>query len=65
MKKLFIFLLMIIFVSANGQNVKLVRNDAQHKVDVIIGGKLFTSYQYPADKENHSYSRFMHLTVPL
>jgi len=51
MKKLFTFFLMILFGSVYGQNVKLVQNDAQHKVDVIIGGKLFTSYQYPVDKE--------------
>jgi hypothetical protein len=33
------------------QDVKLVRVDDKHKVDVIIGGKYFTSYQYPSDIE--------------
>ena len=51
MKYLFIFLLMILFVSANCQNVKLVRDDNKHKVDVLIKGKLFTSYQYPENIE--------------
>lgn len=31
--------------------VKLVKDDLQHKVDVIIGGKLFTSYCYSSDYE--------------
>ena len=51
MKYLFTFLLMIIFVSANSQNVKLVQDNAKHKVDVLIDGKLFTSYQYPENIE--------------
>ena len=51
MKYLFTFILMAFYVSGSSQNVKLVRNDDQHKVDVIIGGKLFTSYRYPADLE--------------
>ena len=32
-------------------DVKLVRDDSKNKVDVLIGGKLFTSYQYPANIE--------------
>ena len=32
-------------------DVKLVRADDKNKVDVIIGGKLFTSYQYPGNIE--------------
>ena len=32
-------------------DVKLVRLDDKNKVDVIIGGKLFTSYQYPGNIE--------------
>jgi VCBS repeat-containing protein len=40
----------------NGQSLKnkavrLERLDEQHKVNVIINGSLFTSYQYPADLE--------------
>jgi len=31
--------------------VKLVRHDDKHKVDVLINGNLFTSYQYPANIE--------------
>ena len=32
-------------------DVKLVRHDEEHKVDVLIDGNLFTSYQYPANIE--------------
>jgi hypothetical protein len=43
-------------LSVNAQNsealdVNLVRDDSKNRVDVIIGGKLFTSYRYPADIE--------------
>ena len=31
--------------------VKLVRVEGKNKIDVIIGGKYFTSYQYPANME--------------
>jgi hypothetical protein len=51
MKYFLTLILMATFVTANCQNVKLVQNDSQRKVDVMIGGKLFTSYQYPADQE--------------
>ena len=51
MKYLLTFILMALFVTANGQNVKFVQNDSQRKVDVMIGGKLFTSYQYPENQE--------------
>jgi hypothetical protein len=30
------------------QPIKLIRNDAEKRVDVLIDGKLFTSYLYPA-----------------
>ena len=33
------------------KRLRLVRDDDKHKVDVIIDGKLFTSYQYPANIE--------------
>src|SRR3954466_13063829 len=29
------------------ENVKLIRSDNEKKVDVLIGGKLFTSFLYP------------------
>jgi len=42
---------MVSYLTTSCQNVKLVRDDNQRKVDVTIGGKLFTSYRYPADLE--------------
>jgi hypothetical protein len=51
MKKLFMLLLLAFYLSGSSQNVKLVQDDGQRKVDVIIGDKLFTSYRYPADLE--------------
>ncbi|HUX56486.1 MAG TPA: PmoA family protein [Bacteroidales bacterium] len=51
MKYLFTVTLITFYLTGNCQNVKLVRNDSQQKVDVLIGGKLFTSYRYPADME--------------
>lgn len=48
-KLLFIaFILRGLFVEA--QTVKLVRNDAERKVDVLVGGQFFTSYIYPDEK---------------
>jgi len=59
MKKIFsgisTTLLLLLLFSGNGEikgqsaKVKFVRGD--HKIDVLIGGKLFTSYQYPANME--------------
>lgn len=45
--------LIILASSAGAQpaKVKMVRSDEKQKVDVIIDGKLFTSYQYPANLE--------------
>ena len=51
MKYLLTFVLMVLFATANSQNVKLVQNDGQRRVDVLIGDKLFTSYQYPVNQE--------------
>mgnify|MGYP005750934655 CR=1 FL=1 len=34
-------------VNAQSDPVKLLRKDAENKVDVLIGGNLFTSYYYP------------------
>jgi hypothetical protein len=48
-KLLFIaFILRGLFVEA--QTVKFVRNDAERKVDVLVGGQFFTSYIYPDEK---------------
>jgi hypothetical protein len=46
--------ILLSFMSFSGKpddNVKLVRQDEKHKVDVYIDGKLFTSYQYPVNIE--------------
>jgi hypothetical protein len=51
MKYLLTLILMVLFVTANGQNVKLVQDNSKQKVDVLIGGKLFTSYCYPSNLE--------------
>ncbi|WP_245579271.1 DUF6807 domain-containing protein [Algoriphagus mannitolivorans] len=46
-------LLLSLFTSMNtslhaqSDPVKLLRKDAENKVDVLVGGKLFTSYYYP------------------
>lgn len=43
---------MSLYAVASGDlDVKLVRVDDKNKVDVFIGGKYFTSYQYPVDIE--------------
>jgi hypothetical protein len=48
-------ILIFAWMTVNGQqkvqDVKLVRDDSKNKVDIIIGGKLFTSYQYPVNME--------------
>lgn len=51
MKYLITSILLALFVTANAQDVKLVQDESQRKVDVIIDGKLFTSYQYPKNQE--------------
>jgi hypothetical protein len=55
MKKISTILLAVFFISitldAQPVKVKLVRADDKHKVDVMIGGKLFTSFQYPENME--------------
>jgi len=46
-------MILIVFFSgfsAKAQQVKLVRDDAGRKVDVLVGGKLFTSYIYPSEE---------------
>jgi len=51
MKYLVTIMLLALYFTASGQNVKLVQDDANRKVDITIGGKAFTSYCYPADLE--------------
>lgn len=38
-------------LSAQSSKIQFVRDDAKNKVDVIVDGKLFTSYQYPGNIE--------------
>jgi hypothetical protein len=55
MKKISAILFAVLFVGSalNAQplKVKLVRDDSKRKVDVMVGDKLFTSYQYPENME--------------
>jgi hypothetical protein len=56
MKKIFLLTLAILFavtssVNAQAAKVKLVRVDDKQKVDVMVDGKLFTSFQYPSNME--------------
>jgi VCBS repeat-containing protein len=51
MKFLLTVMLIAFYLTANCQNVKLVQEESKQKVDVLIGGKLFTSYCYPANLE--------------
>jgi hypothetical protein len=46
-----LLLITVISVTGQAQKVKLVRADDKQKVDVMIGGKLFTSFQYPSNME--------------
>ena len=48
MKKQILFYLLLLFIfSSKAQNVQIVKKEAERKVDVFVGGKLFTSYIYP------------------
>jgi hypothetical protein len=51
MKYQFTIMLLALYLAADCQNVKLVQDQSKRKVDVIIRGKLFTSFCYPADFE--------------
>jgi hypothetical protein len=55
MKRIPAILLALFFIgaslSAQPVKVKLVSADDKQKVDVIVDGKLFTSYQYPSNME--------------
>jgi VCBS repeat-containing protein len=46
-----ILMVLISFTSAQPVKVKLKKDNAGQKVDVIIDGKLFTSYRYPKNLE--------------
>ena len=53
-KKIFLLVLLISFgmtQSCKEDRVKLINDEAKSKVDVIIDGNLFTSYQYPVNVE--------------
>lgn len=41
----------VLLNSQKAYDVKIIRHDDRHKVDVIINNTLFTSYNYPPDKE--------------
>ena len=51
MNKLLIIMLSTFCLTACSQNVKLVQDDHQKKVDIYIDGKLFTAYCYPDNME--------------
>jgi hypothetical protein len=51
MKNLLTLLLMTLYVTVYSQNVKLVMDNSKQKVDILIGGKLFTAYCYPSNLE--------------
>jgi hypothetical protein len=46
-----LILLVGLNMNAQSSEIQLVRDDAKHKVDVMVDGKLFTSYQYPENIE--------------
>jgi hypothetical protein len=47
MKKIILFFSLISFSGiAQNQSVSFKKNDAERKIDVLIGGKYFTSYFY-------------------
>ncbi len=50
MKKLLLLVFILRGFFCDAQTVKLVRNDAERKVDVLVGGQFFTSYIYPDEK---------------
>jgi len=51
MRYLITLVLMTLFATVTGQNVKMVKDDAKQKVDVLIDGTLFTSYCFPSNME--------------
>src|SRR5919201_1057880 len=40
--------MLVVGARSDGVDVSIVRNDAARRVDVLVGGKPFTSYIYPA-----------------
>ncbi|MBL7813896.1 MAG: PmoA family protein [Saprospiraceae bacterium] len=50
MKKLLLIALILRGLFCEAQTVKFVKNEAESKVDVLIGGQFFTSYIYPDEK---------------
>lgn len=48
MKKIFVNLLLLLSLTvwSNSQTVKIEKNEAKSRIDVLIDGKLFTSYRY-------------------
>lgn len=48
---IFINCSMVYSQSSKNEHVKLVRVDDKHKIDVIINGALFTTYNYPENME--------------
>jgi hypothetical protein len=51
MKYLFLSLSLLFASAVSAQNFKLVNDEAGRKVDVLLKGKIVTSYMYPADIE--------------
>jgi hypothetical protein len=51
MKKIFVSILMLCstYLFSQSEKVSFVENEKEHKVDVQIGGKYFTSYYYPGE----------------
>ena len=46
-----IMLASVTVLNAQAAKIKLVRIDDKQKVDILVDGKLFTSYQYPKNQE--------------
>ena len=48
MKKIIVnlLILLVLFVWANAQTFKIVPNETKQRIDILIDGKLFTSYRY-------------------
>ncbi|MEY4382558.1 MAG: hypothetical protein RI995_100 [Bacteroidota bacterium] len=52
MKNLFFFICLVTSITMFAQNEKVSfkENNKEHKIDVIVGGKYFTSYFYPGEE---------------
>ncbi len=52
MRHFLVFILLVCsIVAVSAQEVTLIRNDSVHKVDVLVDGRLFTSYLYSPERE--------------